>query len=55
MIIKDKFCWFCMKPSVVTSHLNRLDENIRYDPSSEPSRRDGTVQMRGHNVGFNEK
>ena len=37
MIIRDKFCLFCIKPYVVTSHLNRLKE---------------TVQMRGHNIRF---
>ena len=36
-IIRDKFCSFCIKTYVVTSHLNPLFE---------------TVQMRGHNIGF---
>ena len=37
VIIRDNVCQFCMKPYVVTPHLNRLDE---------------TVQMRGHNIWF---
>ena len=37
VIIRDNFCYFCVKPYVVTPHLNRLDE---------------TVQMRGHNIPF---
>ena len=37
MIIRDNFCQFCTKTSVVTPHLNRLVE---------------TVHMRGHNIWF---
>ena len=37
VIIRDNFCYFCIKAYVVTPHLNRLDE---------------TVQMRGHNIWF---
>ena len=37
MIIRDNFCLFCIKTYVVTPHLNRLDE---------------TVQMMGHNIGY---
>ena len=37
MIIKDNFCYFCIKTYIVTPHLNRLVE---------------TVQMRGHNIPF---
>ena len=36
MIIRDNFCKFCIKPYVVTPHLNRLE----------------MVQMRGHNIWF---
>ena len=35
MIIRDNFCYFCIKTYVVIPHLNRLIE---------------TVQMRGHNI-----
>ena len=35
MIIRDNFCQLCIKTSVVSPHLNRLNE---------------TVQMRGHNM-----
>ena len=35
MIIRDKFCKFCIETYIVSPHLNRLDE---------------TVQMRGHNI-----
>ena len=37
VIIRDKFCTFCIKIYVVTPHLNRLIE---------------TVQMRGHIIWF---
>ena len=37
VIIRDNFCYFCIKTYVVTPHLKRLDE---------------TVQMRGHNIWF---
>ena len=37
VIIRDNFCQFYIKTYVVTPHLNRLIE---------------TVQMRGHNIGF---
>ena len=37
MIMRGKFCLFCIKAYVVTPHLNRLNE---------------TVQMRGHNIWF---
>ena len=40
MIIRNNFCLFSIKTYVVTHHLNRLDE---------------TVQMRGHNIRYNEK
>ena len=40
MINRNNFCLFCMKPYVVTPHLNRLNE---------------TVQMNGDNIWFNEK
>ena len=33
MIIRDNFCYFCIKTYVVTPHLNHLNE---------------TVQMKGH-------
>ena len=36
-MIRNNFCQFCIKPYVVTPHLNRLNE---------------TVQMRGHNIWF---
>ena len=35
MISRDNFCKFCIKPYVVTRHLNRINE---------------TAQMRGHNM-----
>ena len=37
MIIRDNFCKFCIKTSIVTPHLNHLEE---------------MVQMRGHNIWF---
>ena len=37
VIIRDNFCLICIKPYVVTTHLNRLGE---------------TVLMRGHNIWF---
>ena len=37
VIIRDNFCYFCIKTYVVTPHLNRLDK---------------TGQMRGHNIWF---
>ena len=37
MVIRDNFCYFCIKTYVVTPHQNRLIE---------------TVQMRGHNIRF---
>ena len=37
VIIRDNFCQFCTKTYVVTPHMNCLDE---------------TVQMRGHNMSF---
>ena len=39
MIILDNFSYFSMKPYVVTPHLSRLVE---------------MVQMRGHNIRFNQ-
>ena len=53
MIIRDNFYKFCVKPYVVTPHLNRLDETVQMrgnnkticcDPSFEPSR-DGSKHM----------
>ena len=40
MIIKDNFCSYCIKTYVVTSHLIRVIE---------------TVQMRGHNIWFQQE
>ena len=40
MIIRDNFCQFCKKTYVVNPYWNRLDE---------------TVQIRGHNIWFQEK
>ena len=37
VIIRDNFCNLCIKPYVVTTHLNRLNE---------------MVQMRGNNIWF---
>ena len=37
VIIRDTFCYFCIKPYVVTPHLNHLD---------------GTIQIRGRNIWF---
>ena len=37
VIIRDNFCYCCIKTYIVTPHLNRLNE---------------TVQMRGHNIWF---
>ena len=37
VIMRDNFCYSCIKTYVVTPHLNRLNE---------------TVQMRGHNIRF---
>ena len=39
VIIRDNFCLFCIKPYVVTSHLNRLSK---------------MVQMRGYNIWLDE-
>ena len=40
VIIRDNFCYFCIKTYVVTPHLKCLNE---------------MVQMRGHNIYFDEK
>ena len=40
VIIRDNFCYFCIKTYVVTSHLKRLEE---------------TVKMRGTTYDFDEK
>ena len=37
MVIRDNFCYFCIKTYVVTPYLNHLVE---------------TVQNRGHNIWF---
>ena len=37
MIISDKFCLFCVKTYVVTSHLNRLAETVQMNGSDEGS------------------
>ena len=37
MIIIDKFCLFCIKTDVVTSHLNCLAETVQMNVSDEGS------------------